>query len=60
MIKLGRIRLNGRKLSKISSAVKVGDVLTLTRKDEIMVLRVLSWPDRRGSAKNVQEWYEKI
>ena len=60
MIKFGKMRLNGRKLTKVSSQIRVGDVVTLTKKNEILVVRVLSWPVRRGSAKNMQDWYEDI
>lgn len=60
MIKFGKIRVNGRKLTKVSSLIRVGDVITLTKNNEILVVRVLSWPLRRGSAKNLQDWYENI
>ena len=60
MIKFGKIRLNGRKLTKASSLIRVGDVITLTKNNDILVVRVLSWPSRRGSAKNLQDWYENI
>ena len=60
MIKFGKIRVNGRKLTKVSSLIRVGDVITLTKNNEILVLRVLSWPARRGSAKNLQDWYENM
>ena len=60
MIEFGKIRLNGRKLTKVSSSIRVGDVITLTKNNEILVVRVLSWPVRRGSAKNMQDWYEDI
>ena len=60
MIKFGKIRVNGRKLTKVSSLIRVGDVITLTKTNEILVVRVLSWPVRRGSAKNLQDWYENI
>ena len=55
MIKFGKIRVNGRKLTKVSSSIRKGDVITLTKNNEILVVRVLSWPLRRGSAKNLQE-----
>ena len=60
MIKFGKIRVNGRKLTKVNSAIRKGDVITLTKNNEILVVRVLSWPLRRGSAKNLQDWYENI
>ena len=60
MIKFGKIRVNGRKLTKVSSSIRKGDVITLTKNNEILVVRVLSWPVRRGSAKNLQDWYENI
>ena len=60
MIKFGKIRVNGRKLIKVSSSIRKGDVITLTKTNEVLVVRVLSWPLQRGSAKNLQDWYENI
>ncbi len=60
MIRFGKIRVNGRKLTKASSPIRVGDIVTLTKQDKILVVRVLSLPSRRGSAKSSQDWYETI
>jgi ribosome-associated heat shock protein Hsp15 len=60
MLELGKVRLNGRKLRKPSSSVRIGDVLTLSREGEILIIKVLSLPLRRGSAKNSELWYENV
>ena len=60
MIRFGKIRVNGQKLKKTSSPIRVGDVVTLPKQNEILVVRVLSLPLRRGSAKSSQDWYETI
>ena len=56
----GKVRLNGRKLRKPSTLLRITDVITLTRGDSVIVVRVLSLPLHRGSAKNSADWYANI
>ncbi len=54
----GHIRLNQRRIEKASVEVKVGDMLTIPRGGEIVVVRVLGCGIRRGPAPEAQALYE--
>ena len=60
MVERGKVRVNGRKLKKSSALVRIDDVITLSRDSVIIIVRVLSLPIRRGSAKNSEDWYKNI
>ncbi len=49
-VEAGHIRLNGRRVSKPSQMVRVGDVLTLPLASETRVIAVMAIPDRRVGA----------
>jgi ribosome-associated heat shock protein Hsp15 len=54
----GHIRLNGRRVEKSSAEVGPGDMLTLPRGREVIVVRVLGCGIRRGPAPEAQALYE--
>lgn len=54
----GLIRLNGQRVEKSSAAVGPGDVLTLPRGREVVVVRVVGLAARRGPACEAQALYE--
>lgn len=56
----GHIRLNREKVSSASQKVKIGDVLTISRKDRILVLKVCLPGTRRGPAPEAQTLYEDL
>jgi ribosome-associated heat shock protein Hsp15 len=56
----GHIRLNGRRIEKASAEVRVGDLLTVPRGREVVVVRVLAFGLRRGSATEAQTLYEIV
>ena len=56
----GRIRRNGIRIEKAGSDVKPGDVLTLPRGREVLVVRILACGIRRGPAKEAQGLYEIV
>ena len=56
----GRIRLNGNRVEKPSTSVKVGDVLTLPAGGNVVSFRVLGLCLRRVPAKEAQSLYELI
>ena len=56
----GRIRINGNKIKKSSDTVRIGDILTFARGNEIRVIRVLNLGTRRGPAQEAQSLYEDI
>ena len=54
----GHIRLNGRRIEKASAEVRIGDMLTVPRGGQVVVVRVLGCGIRRGPATEAQALYE--
>jgi ribosome-associated heat shock protein Hsp15 len=54
----GVIRLNGHRVEKSSVDVGPGDVLTLPKGREVVVIRVIGLAERRGPATEAQRLYE--
>jgi len=54
----GHIRLNGRRIEKASTEVRIGDMLTVPRGNGVVVVRVLGCGIRRGPATEAQALYE--
>lgn len=54
----GVIRLNGHRVEKSSVDVEPGDVLTLPKGREVVVVRVIGMAERRGPATEAQRLYE--
>ncbi len=60
MTERGIMRLNGRRVDRAHSPVRIGDLITLAQDDRIRVVRVLKLPDRRGPAPEAQQCYEDL
>jgi ribosome-associated heat shock protein Hsp15 len=56
----GLIRLNGRRVEKASVEVRPGDLITVPRGREVVVVRVLACGIRRGPAGEAQGLYESV
>ena len=56
----GRVRRNDVRVEKAGLEVKVGDILTLRRGQEVVVVRVLACGERRGPASEAQALYEIV
>ncbi len=50
MVSRGRVRLNGRRLTKPGHAIRAGDVLTIPRDNGVSIFRVVALGTRRGPA----------
>lgn len=48
MVAAGHIRLDGRRVERASTAVRVGALMVLPGPPRVRVLRLLALPDRRG------------
>jgi ribosome-associated heat shock protein Hsp15 len=59
-IAAGKVRLNGAKIDKPGHALRPGDVLTLGRGADVVVVRVLALADRRGPAREARSLYEAV
>ena len=55
-----RLRISGQVTQKPHKMISVGDVLTMTIKDNIKVLKVLDIPNRRGPYSESLNFYEDI
>lgn len=60
MVRGGKVRLNGNLTKKSSTTVTVGDVLTFTRADQVLIAKVLGIGTRRGPAPEAQLLYEDL
>ena len=56
----GLLRLNGHRVEKPGREIKPGDVLTVPRAREIVVVRVVACAQRRGPAREAQLLYEIV
>ncbi|MGF7170788.1 ribosome-associated heat shock protein Hsp15 [Sphingobium xanthum] len=56
----GIIRLNGRRVERSHTPVRIGDLITLPQGNVIRVIRVEKLPDRRGPASEAQLCYSAI
>jgi ribosome-associated heat shock protein Hsp15 len=56
----GRVRRNDARVEKAGLEIKIGDILTLRRGREVVVVRVLGCGVRRGPANEAQALYEVV
>ncbi|HEY1614525.1 MAG TPA: RNA-binding S4 domain-containing protein [Rhizomicrobium sp.] len=56
----GLIRVNGTRIGKPSASVRPGDVVTLPRGREVVVVRIESLAERRGPAREAQTLYSVV
>ncbi len=54
----GHVRMNGRRIERGHVKVRQGDILTIPQGRDVHVVRILSLPERRGSAALAQSCYE--
>ena len=60
IVAAGHIRLDGRRVTRSSCAVHVGQTLVLPVGERIEVLRLLALPLRRGPASEAQACYARL
>ena len=60
VVSAGHIRLDGRRVSRPSCAVHVGQTLVLPVGERIEVVRLLALPVRRGSANEARACYQNL
>lgn len=60
LVGTGHIRLNGRRIERASSTVRVGDVLVLPTATSVKVVEVVTVPTRRGPASEAQACYRVL
>ncbi len=60
VITSGKVRVDQTKVSKASTAIRAGQVLTFPQADIIKVIRILELGERRGPAPQAQCLYEDM
>ncbi len=60
MVAAGHIRLDGRRITRSSCAVQVGQTLVLPVGERIEVVRLLALPGRRGGPTEAHSCYESL
>lgn len=56
----GHVRVNSQRVSKASSPVGPGDVLTFPKERDIRVIRIVAIGERRGPAPEAQGLYDDL
>jgi ribosome-associated heat shock protein Hsp15 len=56
-IEQGHIRINGERALRAHIMVHIGDVITLPRGEDVIALRILAMPLRRGPAAEARGFY---
>ena len=59
-INAGRVRVNGEHCQKPSTALKTGDVLTISLGNRVRIVKMLNYGVRRGPASEARELYEDL
>ncbi|HXG99179.1 MAG TPA: S4 domain-containing protein [Sphingomicrobium sp.] len=60
LIEDGHVRLDGRRVSKASEAVRAGQVIALPLHGAVRVIRISALPLRRGPPVEAREHYEEL
>jgi len=60
LVRAGRVRLNGTRVTAPAHVVRLGDTVTVALDSRVRVLRVAGFADRRGDAQAAQALYMEI
>ncbi len=60
LIESGHVRIDGKRVEKVSEPVRVGSIVALPLRDRVRILKVLVLPDRRGPASEARSCYEEL
>jgi ribosome-associated heat shock protein Hsp15 len=60
LIETGNVRIDGRRVVKVSEEVRIGSVIALPLRGQVRVLRVTAMPTRRGPASEALTCYEEL
>ncbi len=56
----GHVRISGRPATSRHSPVRIGDVLTFIRGQQVQVIRLVALPRRRGPAAEARACYDDL
>ena len=60
VIDAGHVRVDGKRVEKVSEEVRIGSIVALPLRDRVRVLKVLALPNRRGPASEARSCYEEL
>ena len=60
IVAVGHVRIDGKRVEKPSEDVHVGSTVALPLHGRVRVLKVLTLPERRGSAAQARACYEEL
>lgn len=60
LIEAGKVRVNGARVVKVSRPARLGDVITATVADRLMIVRVAGEAERRGPASSASLLYDDL
>ena len=60
LLEQGRTRIDGRRVEKVSEAVRVGATITLPVRGSVRVIRVVALPVRRGPTAEARTCFEEL
>lgn len=60
MAEQGTMRVNGRRIERAHSPIRVGDLITFAHGAQVRVVRVLGLPLRQGPASEALTCYEEL
>jgi ribosome-associated heat shock protein Hsp15 len=60
LVRRGRVRVNGRKVSQPGASIRIGDVLTLALPGSTLVVEVLGIAERRAGVEAAASLYRVV
>ena len=60
LVETGRVRLDGRRVTKPAEPVRVGSIVALPLRGEVRIIEVLALPPRRGPPAEARLHYREI
>src|SRR3712207_6084800 len=60
VIDTGHVRIDGKRVEKVSETVRVGSILALPLPGKVRALRAALLPERRGPASQARLCYEEL
>lgn len=60
VIEAGHVRIDGRRVTRPSEAVREGSVIALPLHDQVRIIRVLALPARRGPSAEARGHYSEV
>ena len=56
----GQIRMNGDRIIKSHAEVHIGDIITMPRGTDVIAIKIISIPQRRGPAAEAHGCYKRL